>query len=65
VCPYGSTGTEWDAHKCVPVTGDQALGEPCTWGGIIEATDDCDSTGVCWDLREVDGQFVGSCHAWV
>jgi hypothetical protein len=59
--PYGSTGGNWDAHKCVPVTGDQAPGEPCTYGGVVEATDDCDATSHCWDVMDIDGQPIGVC----
>jgi hypothetical protein len=60
--PYGSTGGTWDAHKCVPVTGDQAPGEPCTYGGVVEATDDCDATSFCWDVMDIDGEAIGTCH---
>ena len=62
--PYASTGGPWDANKCVPVMGNQAPGEPCTLGGIVEATDDCDGTGACWDVMDVDGQLIGICHAF-
>jgi hypothetical protein len=59
--PYASTGDGWDANKCVPVTGDQVTGEACTYGGLIEATDDCDETGICVDR---DGDMLGTCHAF-
>jgi hypothetical protein len=62
--PYGSTGGNWDAWKCVAVVGDQAPGEPCTYGGTVEATDDCDATSHCWDLHEVDGEAIGTCRAF-
>ncbi len=62
--PYASDGGDlWNALKCVPVLGDQALGEPCTWAGFVEATDDCDASSICWDVELVDGQYVGTCHA--
>ncbi len=56
-CPQGekcvayssSGGNEWTDTKCVPVMGDQAPGEPCTWDGITEGTDDCDATSMCWE----------------
>jgi hypothetical protein len=60
--PYASTGDSWDDNKCVPVTGSQAAGEPCIYGGIVEATDDCDSNSVCWNVEDVDGQPIGTCH---
>jgi hypothetical protein len=62
--PYASTGGNWDANKCVPILGDQAPGEPCTYGGIVEATDDCDASGACFDVHEVDGEAVGTCFAF-
>jgi hypothetical protein len=61
--PYGSSGDSWDALKCVPVLGDQAPGEPCVWAGIIEATDDCDASSICWFAEEIEGQFFGTCVA--
>jgi hypothetical protein len=62
--PYGSTGGNWDDHKCVAVLGDQAPGEPCTYGGVVEATDDCDETSACWDVHDVDGQPIGTCRSF-
>jgi hypothetical protein len=62
--PYASTGGTWDALKCVPVSGDQAVGEPCTYGGAVEATDDCDATSHCWDVQEIDGEAIGTCLAF-
>jgi hypothetical protein len=62
--PYASSGGNWDDHKCVPVMGDQSPGEPCSYGGVVEATDDCDATSFCWDVQDVDGENVGICHAF-
>ena len=62
--PYGSTGGNWDAFKCVPVMGDQAVGEPCVYGGVAEATDDCDANGGCWGVMDVEGELIGTCHAF-
>jgi hypothetical protein len=59
--PYASSGGTWDAFKCVPVLGDGALGETCTYDGAVIATDDCDATSHCWN---VDGEGVGTCHAF-
>jgi hypothetical protein len=61
--PYGSTGGNWDANKCVPIMGDGEPGEPCWYGGVYEATDDCDATSVCWDVMAVDGEAIGTCHS--
>ncbi|PRQ01146.1 ribulose phosphate epimerase [Enhygromyxa salina] len=60
--PYASTGRWWDDHKCVPVQGDQAAGEPCTYDGPVEATDDCDTNTACWQLEQADGEWTGVCH---
>jgi hypothetical protein len=62
--PYASSGDSWDAFKCVLVTGDQATGEPCTYGGIVDASDDCDELSGCWNLQDVEGELVGTCHAF-
>lgn len=59
--PWASSGGSWDANKCVPILGDQAAGEPCTYSGAVEATDDCDATGICWDVMEIDGEMIGTC----
>ena len=62
--PYASSGGAWDATKCVDVLGSQAMGEPCSYAGAAEATDDCDATGYCWGVNEVDGELVGVCAAF-
>jgi hypothetical protein len=62
--PYVQNGGLWDANKCVAVTGDGQPGEPCVWGGPVEATDDCDETSMCFDVMQVDGQWFGTCHAF-
>ncbi len=53
--PFSAGGGTWDDYKCVPVLGDQATGESCNYDGIVEATDDCDASGFC---------FEGTCHAF-
>ncbi|HVI01649.1 MAG TPA: hypothetical protein VM869_23195 [Enhygromyxa sp.] len=60
--PYASVGGSWDANKCVPILGDGATGQPCVSAGKVEATDDCDASGVCWNYAEVDGELVGFCQ---
>jgi hypothetical protein len=59
--PYGSTGGNWDANKCVPILGDKQPGESCSYAGVIEATDDCDASSHCWDVMDVDGEQMGIC----
>lgn len=59
--PYASSGQVWDAHKCVPLLGDQAVGEPCTYGGVEEGTDDCNATSMCWNTVEIEGELLGTC----
>jgi hypothetical protein len=58
---YGSTGGNWDANKCVPVTGSGQEGDPCTYGGTVESTDDCGATSWCWNVN-MDG--VGTCTSF-
>lgn len=60
--PYSSEGFSWDANKCVPVLGEKGPGEPCTYAGKTEATDDCDATSYCWDTQEIDGEQLGVCR---
>lgn len=62
--PYADRSGTWDSNKCVSVDGDGQPGEPCTYGGVVEATDDCDATSHCWETQEVDGQLVGICRAF-
>jgi hypothetical protein len=56
--PYSATGGTWNANKCVPVQGDGMIGDPCTYAGPVEATDDCGEDSACW---LVDDQGVGTC----
>jgi hypothetical protein len=62
--PYSANGGNWDANKCVPVLGDGMIGDPCTWGGIVEATDDCDENSACWDVKAVGNDVLGTCTAF-
>jgi hypothetical protein len=57
--PYASSGGTWDALTCVPVMGNQAPGESCTYAGEVESTDDCDATSWCWHVNE---EGMGTCH---
>jgi hypothetical protein len=61
---WGSTGGNWDANKCVPVTGSGTVGDACSYAGVVAATDDCDASSHCWDVQDVDGQLVGTCTAF-
>jgi hypothetical protein len=55
---YASAGMSWDANKCVPITGNGAEGDPCTYAGAVESTDDCGAGTWCWNVN-MDG--VGTC----
>ena len=59
--PYSSSGGSWDALKCVPIQGDQAVGEACMYAGPLDSTDDCDATSWCWDA---DANGNGTCAAF-
>ena len=64
--PYVSgLGQSYDAHRCVPITGDQAPGEPCISTGPNDAVDDCDASSICFNLVENDNaeEFTGTCVA--
>jgi hypothetical protein len=45
---YSMQGGSWDANKCVPVLGNQAVGDACVSDGIMEGTDNCDANGFCF-----------------
>jgi hypothetical protein len=62
--PYSGHGGLWDAFKCVLITGEQTTGEPCTYGGTVEATDDCDQISGCWNVQDLEGEAVGICYAF-
>lgn len=47
--PYATTDQPWDANKCVDITGEGAAGDPCTWDGYADATDDCDGSSACYE----------------
>lgn len=58
---YASSGGTWDANKCVPIGGDGATGDPCTYAGAVQSTDDCDADSWCWDANE---EGVGTCTSF-
>jgi hypothetical protein len=62
-CPagYKCTYREPDDPQtlCVPVTGLQHAGDPCTWQG--EGIDDCDAVSVCWSWYGVYYECVEFC----
>jgi hypothetical protein len=62
--PYSTSGGPFDGNKCVPILGDGQPGDPCTYGGTTEATDDCGADSYCWDAEDVDGALVGTCYAF-
>jgi hypothetical protein len=59
--PYASTGGAWDDNKCVSIKGDGAPGDACISDGIVEGTDTCDATSICWSTMNVDGELHGVC----
>jgi hypothetical protein len=58
---YASQGGAWDDTKCVPVTGDNMVGEACMSAGVVESTDDCDENGMCFAF---DDQGLGTCYGF-
>ena len=59
--PYASTAQTWDSNKCVQIMGSGQVGDLCTYGGFVEATDDCDFDSHCWGVNEDN---IGTCHAF-
>jgi hypothetical protein len=57
--PYAMDGDSWDCSKCVPVLGEQAAGEACSYDGPVEGTDDCDASSWCFT-----DEGEGICHAF-
>jgi hypothetical protein len=58
---YSTDGTNWNSNKCVPVNGDGAEGDTCTYDGTVSATDTCDVNTYCWDVMDVEGVQQGVC----
>jgi hypothetical protein len=56
---YASSGGTWDANKCVPIHGDGQTGDPCTYDGNVESTDDCGADSWC-----LSSEGVGICTAF-
>jgi hypothetical protein len=55
---YNSAGDTWDANKCVPLMGTAQTGDPCTYNGSVEGTDDCDVGYMCYYTNE---EAIGVC----
>ena len=60
--PGSNQGDTWDTTVCVTVDGDRQVGEPCNYGGLVLATDDCDASSYCWDVQDMNGELVGTCR---
>lgn len=56
-------GSYWIGFTCVPVLGQQAIGEPCTFD-YADSSDDCDANGSCYNLDLFQGVSSGTCHAF-
>ncbi|MFO7561326.1 MAG: hypothetical protein R6X02_01680 [Enhygromyxa sp.] len=73
-CPQGEKcvirpADRWGHHtaRCVPVTGTDAAGEPCTSAGASpdsDGTDSCDATSMCWSGSLDTEPFEGTCHGF-
>lgn len=60
--PYADDGgNSWNSQKCVDITGDGMLGEPCTVvGNFVSGMDDCAQGFICF---HVDSQTqMGTCQ---
>ena len=58
--PKADSGPWWDANACVSILGDGGVGDPCTYGGPVDATDDCGPESVCWNSQG-GGDGAGTC----
>lgn len=60
--PYAIDGGELpNANKCVPVLGDGQPGDPCSFDGVVAATDSCNALSRC---LVQDGSTMGTCVAF-
>ena len=50
----------WDSTKCVEITGDGQLDDPCAAEPGATGVDDCDAGYMCWN---VDEEGMGTCFA--
>jgi hypothetical protein len=58
---YSTTGSNWDANRCVAITGEGQQGDSCTYSGTADSIDDCGADSFCWN---VDAEGVGVCTAF-
>jgi hypothetical protein len=55
--------SSWLGFTCVPVLGEQGVGEPCTHE-FDDSSDDCDATSSCFAFSIFDGVAAGQCLAF-
>jgi hypothetical protein len=58
---YSVSGGNWDANRCVAITGEGQQGDACTYSGTADSIDDCGVDSFCWNVN-ADG--VGVCTAF-
>ena len=58
--PYSSGNGSWEGEKCVLVLGEGLPGDPCTYDGWLEATDDCGPDSMCLSA-DISQSGMGSC----
>jgi hypothetical protein len=60
---YATSGSVWDANKCVPVMGDGQPGDACdVFESSVDGLDTCAKGSMCWDVQ-ADTE-VGYCVAF-
>ncbi len=61
---YATSGSSWDANKCVEIEGDGQLGDDCvaTDGSGVSGHDDCGAGRLCWDIDP--DTSIGYCLAF-
>jgi hypothetical protein len=58
--PFSAFGDTWDCVKCVPILGEQPVGESCSYDGLVQSTDDCDAESFCL-TPEAEGTCLAFC----
>jgi len=52
----------WNSDRCVPVTGSDMAGEPCTAESVADGLDSCVEGVMCWGVdKEGNGTCVAHC----
>jgi hypothetical protein len=62
--PYAQWGEFWDCTQCLPIVGDRAVGEPCSYDGLPGNPDNCDADGFCFTAGS-EGTCLAFCDGTI